>query len=174
MSSPEWIFSISPFLARLYRRFIVRYLWEEQGKCDDAKSIWDEHMTWFYTGSGSPKNKSPISIKALLIYGFSLPIPIPLMEFGLLLLYSENSPYRYGKFPTLLQLTQARIKSELLLRPHPASWDIADNGPPARAVFEVSSIWILFSYFFESSRTFLSSDLSYILIFLWLTIHHYF
>jgi hypothetical protein len=55
------------------------------------------------------------------------------MEFGLLLLYYGEPLYKHGKFSTLLQLTQIRTRSGLLLVLHPASWTVADNGPLSRA-----------------------------------------
>jgi hypothetical protein len=55
------------------------------------------------------------------------------MEFGLLLLYYGEPLYKYGKFSTLLQLTQTHTRSGLLLVLHPASWTVVDNGPSARA-----------------------------------------
>jgi hypothetical protein len=67
------------------------------------------------------------------------------MEFGLLLfIYSGEPPYRYDKFPILLQLTQIRTHSGLLIRPHITSWTVADNGSMTRTIFEVSSGTIAF------------------------------
>jgi hypothetical protein len=40
----------------------------------------------------------------------------------------------------MLQLTQIRTRSGLLIGPHPASRAVAANGPPVRALFEVSSL----------------------------------
>jgi hypothetical protein len=39
---------------------------------------------------------------------------------------------------TLLQLTQIRTRSVLLLGRHPASWAVAANGPLTQALFKVS------------------------------------
>jgi NO-binding membrane sensor protein with MHYT domain len=69
----------------------------------------------FYIGSGYSESKNLTSSLALLICGFLLLILIPSMEFGLMLLYSEEPHYRYDKFLTLLQITQTHTRSRLLL-----------------------------------------------------------
>jgi hypothetical protein len=99
-----------------------------------------EERSEFYTGLGLLESKNPTSSLALLMYIFLLLILISSMEFGLLLLYSVERPYKYDKFLTLLQLTQTHTQSELLHGPYTTSWAVADNRPLAQAIFMVLSL----------------------------------
>jgi hypothetical protein len=86
MDSPGQILNAFPDPARLCRRIIVRYFEYDRGKRDYAIPISRQDHDEFYTGLGLTKSNNHTSSLALLICDFSLLIPIPSMEFGLLIL----------------------------------------------------------------------------------------
>jgi hypothetical protein len=103
-----WILSAFPYLMRPRRRCVIRYLEYDREKRDDARLILRMNTTSFRLVQALSLSNSHISSIIVLCCEKTMNY-LSKMHCRLLLLYSRELPYRYDKFPTLLQSQQTHI-----------------------------------------------------------------